>query len=179
LLEGIEPLSDDDFRSPSGLPRWSRGHVLAHLVNKANAHVLLFGGPPAGDVRRLYPPGHDQDLAAAAGADRTAHELRSQIEHAFRGLEEAWNVLDDDMWQCQGVMTAGPRTMGEIVAHHLRDVEVHHVDLRIGYEPCDWPAAFVEPELIRRLRGLPERAPHPDLLAWLLGRAPAPDLGPW
>ena len=69
--------------------------------------------------------------------------------------------------------------MAEIVTHHLRDVEVHHVDLDLGYRPSDWPAKFVEGELAKRLRALPDRADHADLLAWLLGRAPAPELGPW
>ena len=38
---------------------------------------------------------------------------------------------------------------------------------------------FVEGELARRLRALPDRADHAELLAWLLDRAPAPRLGPW
>jgi hypothetical protein len=38
----------------------------------------------------------------------------------------------------------------------------------------------VEAELIKRLRDLPDRADHADLLAWLLGRASAPTLvEPW
>ena len=88
-------------------------------------------------------------------------------------------ALDDGMWDRQGIMTAGPRTMAEIVTHHLRNVEVHHVDLDIGYRPSDWCALFVEIELAKRMRALPDRAEHAALLAWLVGRAPAPDLDPW
>jgi maleylpyruvate isomerase len=69
--------------------------------------------------------------------------------------------------------------MTEIVGHHLRDVEVHHVDLDVGYSPADWPAELVAGELDRRLRGLPGRADPAELLAWLLDRGPAPGLGPW
>ncbi len=47
--------------------------------------------------------------------------------------------------------------MSEIVAHHWRDVVVHHVDLDLGYRPSDWPANFVEGELAKRLRALPDR----------------------
>jgi len=84
------------------------------------------------------------------------------------------------MWDRQGIMTAGPRTMTEIVTHHLRSVEVHHVDLDIGYLVSSWPPIFVDGELAKRLRALPNRADHADLLAWLLGRATAPELlGPW
>jgi maleylpyruvate isomerase len=110
---------------------------------------------------------------------RVALWLHSDLEQSFELLEHAWDALDDWLWDQQGVMTAGPRTMAEIVSHHLRNVEVHHVDLGIGYGAPDWPPEFVEGELDKRLGGLPDRADHADLLAWLLGRAPAPELGPW
>jgi hypothetical protein len=78
------------------------------------------------------------------------------------------------------ITTASEQTLRIILkGWHLPDVEVHHVDLRVGYEPGGWPAAFVDGELIRRLRGLPDQAEHADLLAWLLGRVPAPDLRAW
>lgn len=179
FIAALAPLSDDDFRMPSLLPGYSRGHVVAHVMNKSKAHVWLFGGPPVAEVRRLHPDGYDADLAADAGAHRSAPELRADVERSFEQLETAWDALDDSMWDWQGIMTAGPRTMAEIVAHHFRNVEVHHVDLGIGYRPSDWPEFFVEEELAKRLRALPDRADHADLLAWLLGRAPAPDLGPW
>jgi maleylpyruvate isomerase len=173
-------LTDDDFEAPSLLPGYSRGHVVAHLANKVRAHVWVFGGPPAGEIRQLHPDGYDADRAADAGASRSADELRADLMHSFDLLQAAWAGLDDALWGCEGIMTAGPRTMTEIVRHHMRNVEVHHVDLDIGYGPADWPARFVEGELPKRLRVLPERADHAELLAWLLGRSPAPELrGPW
>jgi hypothetical protein len=75
--------------------------------------------------------------------------------------------------------TRRPTQVLEIIAHHLRDVEVHHVDLDIGYLSSDWPTQFVEGELAKRLRTLPGRADHADLLVWLLDRARAPDLMAW
>jgi maleylpyruvate isomerase len=179
ILAALAPLSDDDFRSESLLPRYSRGHLVNHLTNKIRAHVWLFGGPSADEIRRLHPDGYDPDLAADSGADRSADELRAELRHAFDQLEAAWDALDETLWDRQGIMTAGPRTMAEIVTHHLRNVEVHHLDLDTGYRPSDWPLHFVEGELAKRLRGLPDRADHADLLAWLLGRARAPELGPW
>jgi len=180
LLAGLTPLTDDDFRSPSLLPRYSRGHVVTHLANKTKAHVLLFGGPAAGEIRRLHPDGYDPDLAADAGAGRSATEICTDLAQSFELLEAAWDALDDTMWNRPGIMTAGPRTMAEIVTHHLRNVEVHHVDLDIGYQVSDWPSILVEGELAKRLCSLPNRADHADLLAWLIGRAPAPELvGPW
>jgi maleylpyruvate isomerase len=179
LLEGLAPLVNDDFRAPSLLPRFTRGHVVTHLANKAKAHVLLFGGPAAGEIRRLHPAGYDADVAADSGAGRSAAELRADLEGSFELLQAAWDALDDGMWDGLGEMTVGPKTMTEIIGHHLRNVEVHHVDLDIGYRASDWPTLFVEGELAKRLSTLPSRADHADLLAWLLDRARAPDLAPW
>ena len=179
LLDGLAPLTDDDFRAPSLLPRFTRGHVVTHLANKAKAHVLLFGGPAAGEIRRLHPAGYDADLAADSGAGRSAAELRTELEVSLELLQTAWDALDDGMWDELGEMTAGPRTMTEIIAHHLRNVEVHHVDLDIGYRVSDWPTLFVEGELTKRLSTLPSRTDHANLLAWLLDRACAPDLASW
>lgn len=179
LVHALAPLSDDDFRSPSLLPGYSRAHVVSHLINKATAHVWILGGPSAGEVRQLHPYEYNPDATADAGARRSSSAFRSDLERAFEQLESAWEALDDEQWGRQAIMTAGPRTMAEIVVHHLRNVEVHHVDLDVGYRPSDWLPQFVQGELAKRLRGLPERADHAELLAWLLDRAPAPELGPW
>jgi maleylpyruvate isomerase len=60
-----------------------------------------------------------------------------------------------------------------------REVEVHHVDLGLGYEPTDWPAELVARWLPTVVRELPDRTDPTALLAWALGRGPAPALGPW
>lgn len=161
------------------MPGYKRGDVIAHLVNKADAHTVIFGGPPAGQVRRLHREGYDPDAAADATAKRCVVDLRRNLEQAIGRLEAAWDALDDALWDRTAIMSAGPRTMVEIVGHHLRNVEVHHVDLDIGYTVADWSDVFVEGELTKRLRALPERADHAELLAWLLDRAPAPPLKPW
>src|SRR5262245_45664175 len=80
LLVGVARLSDDDLSVPSELPRWSRAHVVAHVINKTRAHVWLFGGPPCGEVRHLYPDGHDSDLAADAGASRSSPEFCTDLQ---------------------------------------------------------------------------------------------------
>lgn len=180
LLVRLAPLTDDDFRVPSLLPGYSRGHVVTHIANKARAHVRVLEGAAVGEVRRVHPEGYDPDQAADAGALRPAAELRADLADALQLLETTWAVLDEAHWGRQGIMVAGPRTMVEIVGHHLRNIEVHHVDLDIGHRPSDWPSILVETELPKRLQALPDRAGHADLLAWLIGRAAAPDLvGPW
>jgi hypothetical protein len=72
------------------------------------------------------------DHAADTTARRSPSEVRLGLEQSFGLLEEAWDALDDAQWGRQAIMTAGVRSMVEIVSHHLRNVEVHHVDLGIG-----------------------------------------------
>jgi maleylpyruvate isomerase len=179
LLGALSRLTDEDLRQASLLPGFTRAHVIAHVANKADAHSELFVGALVGEVRRLHPEGYDPDAAADRRAHSLAVEARDDLEESLDRLEAAWDGLDEPLWQSTGIMMAGPRTMTEIVGHHLRNVEVHHVDLDIGFAPADWTSVFVEGELAKRLQTLPDRARHADLLAWLLDRAPAPPLTHW
>ena len=43
-----------------------------------------------------------------------------------------------------------------------REVELHHVDLGLGYEPADWPPAFVERVLPDALADVGRRLPGLD-----------------
>jgi maleylpyruvate isomerase len=68
----------------------------------------------------------------------------------------------------------------------LREAEVHHVDLGLGYEPSDWPDDYVAWELPVLLSTVPDRVHRTDdardLVAWLSGRWPVPpaiELDPW
>jgi len=180
LAADLIPLTDADVQRPSLLPGYSRGHLITHIANKARAHVALFEGAVVGETRAVHPSGYDADRAASAGAHRSARELRADLTASLRLLEAIWDELEEPQWHHQAIMMAGPRTMVEVVGQHLRNVEVHHVDLDIAYGPADWPAVFVAAELTKRLRQLPDRTNHADLLAWLVNRGPVPDLvGPW
>ena len=176
----VARLTDEDVRRPSLLPGWTRAHVLTHLADKTLTHVDLIEGAERNEVREQYPDGFANAQAAVdVGAQRPAVELRADLARAFALLEAAWSRLGEQHWDRVGICVPGPRSMAEIVLRHLRDVEVHHVDLDIGYSPTDWPVFFVEAELGKRLPQLADRAPHSLLLAWLLGRGDAPELGPW
>ena len=56
---------------------------------------------------------------------------------------------------------------------------MHLVDLDVGPTPLEWSPEFTERVLPGLLARLPERADQHEITAWLLGRGPAPDLGPW
>lgn len=179
VLATIASLTDDLASAPSLLPGWSRAHVLTHLARKTDSFVWLLGGAYVGEVRAQYPEPGMRERDIEAGAGRSAAALRADVAGAFDRLDAAFDAFPDDLWGWTGIVQPGARTMAEMAFRHLRDLEVHHVDLGLGYAPSDWQTVYVEGELTRRLPGLPARADHAALVAWLLGRADAPTLSSW
>ncbi len=179
VIQAVNRLSDDEFGAPSLLPDWSRSDVIAWVALKSKSHVYLMDGPTLGELRRQFPDDYDQLAMVRSEASQEAEHLRSTLAIAFHELEASWRRLTDHLWTSEGITTAGRRSMTEILARHLRDVEIHHVDLDVRYQPSDWPTEFVDLELAKRLGDLDRRADRAELLAWLLGRRPAPQLGLW
>ncbi len=66
--------------------------------------------------------------------------------------------LPDDAWERVGSSLTGQRTQREWVWSRWREVEVHHVDLGLGYAPSEWPVRFVTRGLDDAFTYLPERA---------------------
>lgn len=84
------------------------------------------------------------------------------------------------------IEAGGRRSAAEITAHRLREVELHHVDLGLGYTPSDWPAEYVAWDLPVLLATVPGRLGSADdrlsFTAWLAGRGPfdpSTQLAPW
>jgi maleylpyruvate isomerase len=177
LVARAERLTDDRVRAPSRLPGWSVGHVLAHLAHNAEGHARRLEAALAGQDLPRYPGGSSQrDAGIAADADHSAAELAADLAGTARRLEKVWarsaaagwphaELRGHDSWPT----TASP-------ARRLREVEVHHVDLGLGYEPAHWSDDYVEWELPVLLATVPGRLPDPgdrrDLLVWLMGRLP-------
>jgi len=187
LLANAQELADDQVRAPSRLPGWSVGHVLTHLARNAEGHARRLEAALAGQDLPRYPGGSSQrDVDIAAGADRSAAELAADLAGTAGQLEEVWassaaagwphaELRGHDSWPT----TASP-------SRRLREVEVHHADLGLGYEPGDWPDEYIEWELPTLLATVPRRLPDPgdrrDVLVWLMGRRPdlpPVRLGPW
>jgi maleylpyruvate isomerase len=187
LLAAAARVTDEQVRSPSGLPGWTIGHVLTHLARNADGHARRLDGALRGEDLPRYPGGDAQrDGEIDAGAPRPAAGILADLDAAQRRLELTWErsaaagwphaeLRGDDHWPT----TASP-------ARRLREVEIHHVDLGLGYQPADWPDDYVAWELPRLLATVPSRLRRGGdaraLVAWLSGRRPIPEaieLGPW
>lgn len=185
LLWTAARLSDDQVCHPSRLPGWTSGHLVTHLARNADGHVGQFEAAAKGEVAQQYPGGQAQRAAdIEAGAGRPAGELVADLTGAIGRLEEAWGSLPDGAWRDgQGLAGAATRSMPELVYRRWREVEVHHVDLGMGFGPPDWTPGFVERELGRLILSLPGRLPPGMCLAvratdrderWVLPRGGEP-----
>ncbi|MET9799947.1 maleylpyruvate isomerase family mycothiol-dependent enzyme [Streptomyces sp. NPDC006368] len=140
LLAAAGTLDDAAVAEPSRLPGWSRGHVLAHLARNADALVNVLQGRP------MYVSGEAREADIERDAPRPlAAQLDDVRESAarFRAASEAPADWNRTVELRNGVTDQAAR----IPFRRLVEVELHHVDLGIGYELEDLPGDFVEREI--------------------------------
>lgn len=188
LLTTLETVTDEVARQPSLLPGWTVGHVLTHLARNADSIIGRMKGAVHDVIVDQYPGGREGRAAAiSAGADRSAAELVADVAETAAALEAAWESLPEGAWSRYGRAVSGVLLpMDAMPFRRWREVEVHHVDLGLGFGYQDWSDAYVAEELPRALETLPRRLSDPraraQLCAWLLDRAAEPGpltVAPW
>lgn len=167
----IGKLTDAELGEPSQLPGWTRGHVVAHMSRNADSLLNLLLWASTGIEIPQYASVALRDADIEAGAPR-----HLDVQHAdFTGSAHRWqavaSTMPADRWQAvvrnrQG----GELTADQIPWMRLRETEIHHVDLGVGYTPADWPAAFVTrllPEAVADLSAklVPAATPTFDIQA--------------
>jgi maleylpyruvate isomerase len=148
LLRTIESLTDEQAREPSRLPGWNRAMVLTHIARNADGVRNMVEHATRNEYGDMYPGGIDQrrnDIDA--GAEARAADLLYDVRHSADLLIEAWETLPADAGDRRGRTLSAERTMDEMLFVRLREVELHHVDLALGYEVSDWPVGFVSASL--------------------------------
>jgi maleylpyruvate isomerase len=197
LIAAAEVLTDADCRAPSALPGWSRGHLLTHLARNADGMVNLCEWARSGVETPMYVSREARNADIEAGAGRDAAALRDDVADSAQRLADALAALPPAGLDGQVRLGSGLAVAGwELPRLRQREVEIHHLDLAVGYGPADWPAGFTAGALDRlaedslRGRSLPVqwladedgrvwrvgadgptlRGPRGLLLAWLVGR---------
>lgn len=170
LLSAAAKLDNADVTQPSRLPGWSRGHVLAHLARNADALVNVLEGRPMyvsaeardADIERDAPRPLDAQLADVRASAERFQETAAAAADWSRTVELRNGVTD---------------SASRVPFRRWVEVELHHVDLGIGYELEDLPAEFTEREidfLADRFTGHPDVPPTrltDGTRAWSTGRA--------
>ena len=168
---------DGDPTAPSLLPGWSRGHVLTHVARNADGLANLLTWAHTGVVTPQYANREQRDKEINAGANRPWDALLADIRESADRFMRTAEALSPEAWTLHLDTPPGHRSEVAIIPwRRLREVEVHHVDLGLGYEPTQWPSALVDAWLPRVLTKLPARTDPAQLLAWALRRGDAPDL---
>lgn len=166
VFASLGELGDEQASEPSVLPGWTRAEVITHLARHADSETRMVEAAARGEVGVQYPGGAEQRAAEIAqGRGRCAADLVADLRSAHDALRVAWEKLPDDSWDRPGRAFAGLRPVREGVWARWREVEVHHVDLDLGFAPSDWPVRFVESALEATLTSLParERRDRPKL----------------
>jgi maleylpyruvate isomerase len=161
LVRDLAKLSDATVDEPSRLPGWRVGHVIAHLARNADSHVRRFEGAARGEVVDQYPGGESGRAAEIeAGAHGSAAAIVDDLRVAIDRFAAACASMPTDAWprvtrDVGGVM----RPCATLPSRRWKEVEVHRVDLGLGYEPADWPRDFVARFLPGALEAIPDRLP--------------------
>ncbi|WP_051807795.1 maleylpyruvate isomerase family mycothiol-dependent enzyme [Actinoplanes subtropicus] len=201
LLETAADFDDAGVRQPSLLPGWSRGHVLTHVARNADGGTRMLTWARTGLETPEYPSVRARAEEIEAGSGRPATALTADVRASASRFADAYAAMPGEAWSRLLRWTSGKQRPAYRAADaRLTEVLVHHVDLRAGYQPRDWPADFVAgfladviaafagrtgvPSLYLiasdtgagyRLGGhegaLVVRAEQASLLAWLLGRS--------
>lgn len=153
LLSAADALDNARLAGPSRLPGWSRGHVLAHLSRNADALVNVLEGRP------MYESASARDADIERDAPRPLDVQLADVGDSARRLQSV-AALPADWNRTVALRNGVTDSASRIPFRRLVEVELHHVDLDIGYELGDLPRDFV----LREIAFLTERfAGHPDV----------------
>jgi maleylpyruvate isomerase len=197
LLDTAARLPDDAVLRPSLLPGWTIGHVLSHLARNADALVNLCDWAQTGVRKPMYASVEAREADIEDGAARPLAVQVEDIAAAEARLLERFEDLPAEAWSAEVTWPSGTtRTADQIVVARLNELEVHHVDLGLGYTfeavppesrdvlltyvttrwPDDFPVVLetsdtpwsspVRPAGARIITG-----GSADLLSWVLGRS--------
>jgi maleylpyruvate isomerase len=181
FLSTLDGLGDAEFDAPTGLPGWTRRHLVAHVHYNAEALRRLVRWARTGEESRMYADRAQRDAEIERGARLPVLRLRELVLTSAAVLAADLESLPTQAWRNE-VVTAQGRTVPatEIPWMRAREVAVHAVDLDAGVGFADLPD---ELNLALALEVVKKRSSNGEaagLAEWLTGRATAaPALGPW
>ncbi|MER5768442.1 maleylpyruvate isomerase family mycothiol-dependent enzyme [Streptomyces sp. NPDC001985] len=153
LLTAVAGLDSARLAGPSRLPGWSRGHVLAHVSRNADAIARVLQGRP------MYASAAAREEEIEQGAARPLDVQLADLLDSDARLR-AVSALPADWNRTLTLRNGVTDTAARVPFRRLVEVELHHVDLDIGYELEDLPRDF----LLREIAFLTARfAGHPEV----------------
>jgi maleylpyruvate isomerase len=192
-------MADAAFAAPSGLPGWSRAHVLSHIARNADGMINLLTWARTGVETPAYTSREQRDADIEAGAAREPAAIREDVVDSSDRLADAVRAMPEQAWLATVRNVQGreiPAT--DIPWSRAREMWIHAVDLDVGASFAELPKPMLrdlladvadtlgqaedapslrlvgtEPDVdIRVGTGEPVevRGPTPALVGWMLGR---------
>ncbi|MEW2513062.1 maleylpyruvate isomerase family mycothiol-dependent enzyme [Streptomyces sp. NPDC046870] len=152
LLSAVTTMDNASLAKPSRLPGWSRGHVLAHLARNADALVNVLQGRP------MYVSAEARDADIERDAPRPLEVQAADVRESAARFQAA-GAAPADWTRTVELRNGVTDSASRVPFRRWVEVELHHVDLGIGYELEDLPAEFLEREtgfLTERFSGCPD-----------------------
>jgi maleylpyruvate isomerase len=141
LIDSMGAMSDAQVTEPSGLPGWSRGHVLAHLDGNAQGLGRVARWARDGIERPMYISRDVRDADVELHAARSSEEHRHAVTQSARALRADLGAIDSMKREDVVILGNGLSVRaGSLARHRLGEVCVHHADLGLAdYTWRDWP----------------------------------------
>jgi maleylpyruvate isomerase len=145
----VAAMDPNDLFAPTRLPGWSRAHVLVHLSRNADGLRNLLLSARTGEPLRMYPSLGAREADIIAGVTRPPEVVLADVLEASRRFLVEAAAFPDDRWAEQVAFTSGAPdppliTAARVIELRLTEVEVHHVDLDVGYSFDDTPMVLAE-----------------------------------
>lgn len=162
LVAAMRGLDAGTLGGASRLPGWSRLTIVCHLRYGASALMRMTADALVGRETSHYPGGRAaqrQVTLSPAPGEQPQDVLDDWADTAAR-LDALWGSLDGNQWSVTVTEPAdnvdlGPVTLGRLALARLTEVDVHGVDLDIGFP--DWSDILVDVALPTRLALLATR----------------------
>ena len=135
LLGDTIAVSDEDWRAPSRLPGWSRGHVASHIARQADGLVRLTDGRAPASGRTCTPrPSSGRPISPPAPTG-PGSSCRSTWTPRRVGSTRPSTGWTSEAWDAIVELRGGTKVPARLLPlARLLEVVVHHVDLDIGFE---------------------------------------------
>lgn len=136
----LTTLTDASAAEASGLPGWTRKHVIAHVAANADALRNLARWAGTGEETPMYSSTEQRNADIEAGAQKSLAELTEWFTASAQALENDFDSLPAEAWENE-VRTAQGRTVPftEVPWMRTREVVMHAVDLGTGVTLAEFP----------------------------------------
>ena len=122
--------------------------MLTHVARNGDGLGNLLRWARTGVETPMYASREARRADIEAGAGRSAADLAADVQATAIAFAAEAASLPDEAWTAQVQGLTGPPIPGlGVLDWRLREVEIHHVNLAVGYRPGDWPEEFVTASL--------------------------------